>query len=123
MLNHQLSIINFCLIAVLGLLFITNNVSANDIAFDVCPICTTDGQLICPVGFEAVCQNEVQDKTEPKCLFQGNQYIAGCWKYAGYKKLDFNFLQPPPPSTMMIEVIGGGEIYTLNREIIGCKRL
>lgn len=115
----------FYLLAVflLSLFLVSNKILANDLAFDVCPICTKDGQLTCPLGFEAACHDETLDKTEPKCLFQGGQYIAGCWKFAGHQKIDFSFLQPPPPSTVMIEVIGGGEIYTLNREIIGCKKL
>ena|SRR3989338_8216247 len=86
----------------------------------VCPLCTNEGKLTCPVGYEAICENE---PIEPKCVFLGNKYIAGCWKFVGVKKLDFDFNSIDFPPSLMIEVIGGGETYTLNRETIGCKKL
>ena len=87
---------------------------------DVCPLCTHEGKLTCPVGYQAICENE---PIEPKCVFLENKYVAGCWKFIGIKKLDFDFNSIDFPPSLMIEVIGGGETYTLNRETIGCRKL
>lgn len=98
-------------------------VLAEGFLFELCPLCTNHGELICPVGYEAGCQNEIEDYTEPRCLFFQGMYIPGCWKYIGTMSLDFSLLPESLPKGAMLEVIGGGEIFTLNREIVGCKKL
>ena len=92
-------------------------------SFNMCPLCSNQGTLICPSGFEAACQNEIPGDTEPKCILFGKKYMPGCWKFVGIKKLDLGFSGLMLSPTAMVEVIGGGETYTLNREIIGCKKL
>ena len=104
----------FCLLIPISFL----NVFAQDSY--VCPLCTNDGKLTCPIGYEATCEGE---PIEPKCIFLEKKYIAGCWKFVGVKKLDFNFNSIDFPPSLMIEVIGGGETYTLNRDTIGCKKI
>lgn len=91
----------------------------------LCPLCDKDGKIICPSGYEAACQDEApsEGKTEPKCLILGRKYMPGCWKFVGVKKLDLDFSGLMLSPTSMIEIIGGGETYTLNRDIIGCKKL
>lgn len=91
--------------------------------FTLCPLCSQDGKVICPLGFEAACADETPGETEPKCVFLGTKYMPGCWKFVGIKKLDFNIGVLNLPASYMAEVIGGGETYTLNREIIGCRKL
>lgn len=98
-------------------------VVAESRSFNICPLCTSDGAITCPNGFEAACENETSNDTEPKCLFYGNKYVPGCWKFVEVKKLDLNFNLPNMPPSAMIEIIGGGDTYTLNREIIGCKKI
>lgn len=92
-------------------------------SFQICPLCSKDGGITCPVGYEAGCQDETPGDTKPKCLFYGDKYIPGCWKFIGVKKLDFDFPSLGLPPTTMIKITGGGETYTLNREIVGCKKL
>ncbi|OGI18567.1 MAG: hypothetical protein A3B68_02240 [Candidatus Melainabacteria bacterium RIFCSPHIGHO2_02_FULL_34_12] len=89
----------------------------------VCPLCSFEGNVLCPEGFEATCQDENPDETEPKCVFFENKYVPGCWKFIGIKKMDFNLGALNMPPSVMIDIVGGGETYTLNREIIGCKKL
>ena len=96
---------------------------ASTVAFDVYPLCTNDGTITCPFGYEAACDDKIPYNTEPKCVFLDKKYIPGCWKFIGIKHLDFSLLPKDMPPTTMIKVTGGGEIYTLNREIIGCKKL
>ena len=91
--------------------------------FSLCPLCNSEGIIICPAGFKAACANEKPDDTIPKCIFYENKYIPGCWKFIGVNKLDFNFGALKMPPSAMIEIIGGGETYTLNRDIVGCKKL
>ena len=92
-------------------------------AFELSPLCDMNGGIICPAGFEVGCADGVSLEIQPKCIFYENKYIPGCLKFVGIKKIDLNFeaLMLTPGS--MIKVIGGGETYTLNREIVGCKRL
>lgn len=90
--------------------------------FYLCPLCNGD-KVTCPKGFEAACADLVPGETVPKCIFFENKYIPGCWKFVGKKKLDLSLIPANMPPSTMIKVIGGGEIYTLNREIIGCKKL
>ena len=91
--------------------------------FEVSPLCDMSGSIICPDGFEVGCADELSLETQPKCIFYGEKYIPGCLKFIGIKKIDLNLeaLMISPGS--MLEVIGGGETYTLNREIVGCKKL
>ena len=91
--------------------------------FVVSPLCDMNGLVTCPLGLKPDCANEEGSSTEPKCIFYGDKFISGCLKFVGMKKIDLNFeaLMISPGS--MIKVIGGGETYTLNREIVGCKKL
>ena len=105
------------------LIFAISKAAGNTEAFNVCPLCTNEGVLTCPGGYVAACADETPGDTEPKCIFYGKKHIPGCWKFAGIKKIDFSLLQASMPPTTMIEITGGGEVYTLNREIIGCRKL
>ncbi len=89
----------------------------------LCPLCDRAGQIICPEGFEAICSDETANTYEPKCIFYGDKYIPGCWKFVGINKLNFDLMPANMPPSIMIDIIGGGETYTLNREIVGCKKL
>ncbi|MBI1857994.1 MAG: hypothetical protein HYR97_02630 [Candidatus Melainabacteria bacterium] len=89
--------------------------------FDLCPVCTVKGELLCPSGYEAACEQDDTEIHEPKCIFYGNRYVSGCLKFVGVNKLDLNFDTLLPGSK--VELIGGGETYTLNRETVGCRRL
>lgn len=91
--------------------------------FVVSPLCDINGTIVCPVGYEAGCADESLKSTEPKCIFYNEKFISGCLKFVGVKKIDINFetLMLSPGS--MVKIIGGGETYTLNREIVGCKKL
>ena len=91
--------------------------------FYVSPLCTKQGLITCPIGFEAACADEIIETTVPKCLFYENKYIPGCWKFIGVKKLDFALIPVGLPPGAMFEITGGGETYTLNREIVGCRKL
>ena len=91
--------------------------------FEVSPLCDISGSIICPDGFEVGCADELSLPTEPKCIFYGEKYIPGCLKFIGIKKIDLNLESLMISPGSMIEVIGGGETYTLNREIVGCKKL
>ena len=92
-------------------------------AFDVYPLCNIEGNLTCPEGFKADCLNEGTNTGQPKCIVYNGKFIPGCWTFTGINKidLDFNALMLFPGA--MVEVIGGGETYKLNRETIGCKKL
>ena len=89
----------------------------------ICPLCSYDAKLICPIGFTAICEGEDSHKLEPKCIFYENKYMPGCWKFAGINKINLNLVPANMPPSTMIKIIGGGETYTFNREIIGCKKL
>lgn len=104
-------------------IFIFNNAKSAQEDFNLCPLCTDNGNIICPGGFEPACADENPGETEPKCVFLETKYMPGCWKFIGIKKLDFNLDSLMLSPTSMVEIIGGGETYTLNREIIGCKKL
>ena len=106
------------------ILFTSNiKVQAEEDLFFSCPLCNKEGGIICPAGYKAACADEVPGDTKPKCIFYENKYIPGCWKFIGIKKLNVDFLLPNMPPSAMIEIIGGGETYTLNRDIVGCKKL
>ena len=98
-------------------------VSGNEKEYSLCPLCTVDGSVICPEGFEAKCAGKNSHGTKPKCIFLGNKYVPGCWKYVGIEKLDLSFLAKKFPPSLMVEVVGGGEKYTLNREIVKCGKI
>lgn len=91
--------------------------------FDVCPLCTNFGELTCPNGYKIICADKTPGETEPKCLFLENKFVPGCWKYAGKRSIDFSILPGNMPPSTMIKITGGGDVYVLNREIIGCKKL
>ena len=97
--------------------------STEDGPFFVCPVCSNTGEVLCPPDSTAGCINATPEETVPKCVFLENKYVAGCWKFIGTKKLDFDFTKLNMPPSVMINVIGGGETYTLNRETIGCRKL
>ena len=107
------------------LLLLTNDTDAQTgiEAFEVSPLCDMDGGIICPVGFEIGCADDLSLATEPKCIFYEGKYIPGCLKFVGIKKIDLNFESLMLSPSSMIKVVGGGETYTLNREIVGCKKL
>ena len=107
---------------ILSAFAISNAISAQE-DFNLCPLCTDKGNIICPLGFEPVCADENPGETEPKCVFLETKYMPGCWKFIGIKKIDLNLESLMLSPTTMVKIIGGGETYTLNREIIGCKKL
>ena len=92
-------------------------------AFELSPLCDMSGEIICPVGFEVGCADDLSLATQPKCVFYENKYMPGCLKFVGLKKMDLNFEALMLSPSSMIKVIGGGETYTLNREIVGCRKL
>ena len=111
-------------VLVMILLLFTNLIAKGETeSFNMCPLCSNQGELICPLGFEAACQNETPGDTEPKCILLEKKYMPGCWKFVGIKKLNLDFSGLMLSPTAMIEVIGGGETYTLNRDIVGCRKL
>ena len=91
--------------------------------FEVSPLCDMSGSIICPVGFEAGCVGGISLEVQPKCIFYEDKYIPGCLKFVEVKKIDLNFESLMLSPSSMIKVIGGGETYTLNREIVGCRKL
>ncbi len=91
--------------------------------FELSPLCDSNGALVCPLGYEAGCANGGSLSTEPKCIFYGDKFISGCLKFEKIQKIDLNFENLMLSPGSMIEVIGGGETYTLNREAVGCRRL
>ena len=91
--------------------------------FEVSPLCNMSGEIICPDGFKIGCADELSLTTQPKCIFYGEKFIPGCLKFVGMKKVDLNLESLMISPDSMIKVIGGGETYTLNREIVGCKKL
>lgn len=112
------------LLAILFCFAITNQIAyAEGGEFSVCPLCSNTGEVLCPLGSTAGCINDTPEETIPKCVFYGDRYVAGCWKFIGIKKLDLDFSKLGMPPSLMIDVIGGGETYTLNRETIGCRKL
>lgn len=113
------------LLLLFSLFVFSTNLTANSETkpFILCPLCNNDGKIICPSGFEAACQNEIPGDTEPKCILFGKKYMPGCWKFVGIKKLDLDFSGLMLSPSAMVKIIGGGETYTLNRDIIGCRKL
>lgn len=116
------------LIFLLGLTFLNFTparcqYSADNFDFDVCPLCTNFGEMTCPTGYKVICADKEFGETEPKCLFLENRYIPGCWKHAGKRSIDLSLIPINMPPSTMITVTGGGDVYVLNREIIGCKKL
>jgi len=114
------------ILTVLILLFLVvcnSNAQTQIEDFEVSPLCDINGSIICPDGFKVGCADDVSLATEPKCIFYGEKYIPGCLKFIGIKKIDLNLESLMLTPGSMIEVIGGGETYTLNRETVGCKRL
>ena len=109
------------LLLLLLIFFLPLNLHAE--SFDLCPLCSMSGDVICPGGFEPACENEVPYSIEPKCVFLENKYVPGCFKFVKVEKREIDFSGWKMPPGAMIEVIGGGETYTLNRETIGCKKL
>ena len=92
--------------------------------FVTCPLCDMNGGIICPDGFEVSCLDDLSLATQqPKCIFYGDKYIPGCLKFVGIKKIDLGLEKLMLTPGTMVEVIGGGETYTLNREIVGCRKL
>ena len=92
--------------------------------FEVCPLCTNNGSIICPVGYEVGCKDETPGETEPRCLFLGSKYVPGCWKYEGVEYIDFSLVNANMPPSTMIKINNDGvKKYTLNREIVGCKKI
>ena len=91
--------------------------------FVTCPLCDMNGGIICPNGFEVGCADDLPLVTEPKCIFYEDKYVPGCLKFVGIKKIDLNLEALMLSPSSMIKVIGGGETYTLNREIVGCRKL
>ena len=91
--------------------------------FVTCPLCDMNGGIICTDGFEVGCADDLSLATEPKCIFYEDKYVPGCLKFVGIKKIDLNLEALMLSPSSMIKVIGGGETYTLNREIVGCRKL
>ena len=87
-------------------------------SFNICPLCLTDGVITCPDGYEPACPEE---ELKPKCVFYEKRYVPGCLQFIGLKKIDLGYLKFNLPSSYMVQIVGGGETFTLNREIIGCK--
>ncbi|MBI2996467.1 MAG: hypothetical protein HYY52_07180 [Candidatus Melainabacteria bacterium] len=106
-----------------NLFFYCSYARANQEQFYLCPLCTQDGLIVCPDGFEAACSDKSVNNAEPKCILLGQKYIAGCWEFIGIKKVDLNLFPANMPPSLMVNIIGGGETYTLNRETIGCKEI
>ena len=92
-------------------------------SFELSPLCDVSGAIICPSGFEAGCADGVSLVLQPKCIFYEGKYIPGCLKFEKIEKIDLNFEKLMLSPGSMIEVIGGGETYTLNRETVGCRKL
>lgn len=111
-------------LALAFLLNINSAIAEDSIGFfDLYPLCTMEGTLTCPDGFDVACENENPNDTEPRCLFFENKYVPGCWKFVGHKNIDFSLVPKNMPPSTMIKVTGSGGVYTLNRDTIGCKKL
>ncbi len=114
----------FLVILVLLILFVSSAIAQTQIeSFELSPLCDMQGSITCPVGFEVGCASELPLISQPKCIFYGDKYISGCLKFEKMQKIDLNFESLMLTPGSMIKVIGGGETYTLNREIVGCKKL
>lgn len=87
---------------------------------DVCPMCSMDGLVTCPNGFEITC--EAEENSQPQCIFLGSMYVPGCYKYQRDENIDLSFLQKQMPPSTMTKIIGKSQVFTLNREAIGCKK-
>ncbi len=87
----------------------------------VYPVCSQGGNLLCPDDFEPACIDK--QFSEPKCILLGSMFIPGCWKFIGIKKIDLGLDKLKMPGSTMVEIIGGGETYTLDREGVFCKRI
>ena len=116
--------VRFLSILILFFLFVSGvNAQTQIETFELSPLCDMNGGITCPIGFEVGCADDASLVTEPKCIFYENKYIPGCLKFVGIKKIDLNLEALMLSPTSMIKVIGGGETYTLNREIVGCKKM
>ena len=112
---------SFNLILPLTLIFVFvifqhKGTSANE-GTEVCPLCSSQGALICPPGYEVSCSEE--ELSIPQCIFLDKKFIPGCYKFKGYETLNLGF--PDLPAKAMIKVSTDSKVYTLNREIINCK--
>ena len=91
--------------------------------FKLSPLCTTGGEITCPDDYVAACADEVPGDTVPKCILFNDGYIPGCWKFTGHKSLDFSLIPPEFLPSAMVKITSAGDVYTLNRDIIGCQKL
>lgn len=89
--------------------------------FKLSPLCTVGGEIICPDSYVAACADEVLGDTIPKCILFNNKYIPGCWKFTGHKNIDFSLIPSESFPSAMVKITSAGDVYTLNRDIIGCK--
>ncbi len=96
---------------------------AQDKDTSISPICSKTGNLICPENYVPDCIRKEDEKIDPRCVFYMNKYMPFCAKFAGIKKIDLGLEKLMLSPSTMIKVIGGGEAYTLNNEIIFCKRI
>lgn len=89
--------------------------------FTMCPLCTKEGEITCPNGYAPACNDKVPFNSKPTCIFYGDRFVSGCWKFEKMQKLDLGLDKLFPGAK--VEIIGGGQTYTLNREIVGCRKL
>ncbi len=117
---------NFLILALLILNFFLFRVAASGNTtieeFKLSPLCTKNGNIICPEDYVAACADETPGDTIPRCLLLSDKYIPGCWKFAGHKSIDFSLIPTNLPASAMVKVTGDGDIFTLDRDIIGCKK-
>ena len=85
----------------------------------LCPMCTKEGAIICPFGFKPWCNSNAQEK--PLCLYYGNKYLPGCFKFVGKTNLNFVFPESLIPG-FTAKVTGGGDTFTLNTDTVSCKK-
>ncbi len=91
--------------------------------FKLSPLCTKNGNIICPEDYIAACADEKPGDTVPRCLLLNDKYIPGCWKFTGHKSIDFSLIPVNLPASAMVKITGDGDIFTLDRDIIGCRKL
>lgn len=85
----------------------------------LCPVCSMNGEVICPESFKPNCTGEGSQNTVPKCFFVQNSFIPGCYRYERDEKINFNLTNLPSEKLM---IIGDTKVYSLNSMIIGCVR-